>query len=227
MTASSRLTSLRNAFVTGLVLLAPLAVTWLVFSWLTEKVGGSFRPVFSFFVPDNLLSHPSLDLVWNLLATLTVICLVTLLGYISRYVFSHFFGQVAERIIQSIPGVGTLYNTVKQIVETFGSQSRNVFSKVVLVEFPRKGVWSIGFLTSKAQGEPQARTTEEVWSVFVPTTPNPTSGFLVLFPKRDILELDMSVGDGMKMIISGGAVIPPWSTQGSSDVPEAPVPPKA
>jgi uncharacterized membrane protein len=219
MAAVSRLTSVRNAFVTGLLLLAPLAVTWIVFSWLVGQVGGGFRPVFFFFVPERLLAQPGLDVIWNLLATLVVILLVTLLGYISRYVFSHFFGLVAERIIQSVPGVSTVYNTVKQIVETFGSQSRNVFSKVVLVEFPRKGVWSIGFLTNKAQGEPQARTTAEVWSVFVPTTPNPTSGFLVLFPKGDIIELDMSVGDGMKMIISGGTVAPPWAAPVSGATP--------
>jgi uncharacterized membrane protein len=222
MAAVSRLTSVRNAFVTGLLLLAPLAVTWVVFSWLVGQVGGGFRPVFFFFVPERLLAQPGLDVIWNLLATLVVILLVTLLGYISRYVFSHFFGQVAERIIQSVPGVSTVYNTVKQIVETFGSQSRNVFSKVVLVEFPRKGVWSIGFLTNKAQGEPQARTTAEVWSVFVPTTPNPTSGFLVLFPKNDIIELDMSVGDGMKMIISGGTVAPPWPAPVSAATPPEP-----
>jgi len=210
MAAATRLTSFRNAFVTGLVLLAPLAVTWVVFSWLLGQVGGGFRPIFFFFVPDNLLAHPSLDIVWNLLATLIVIFLVTLLGYVSRYVFSHFFGQVAERIIQSIPGVSTVYSTVKQIVETFGSQSRNVFSKVVMIEFPRKGVWSLGFLTSKAQGEPQARTADDIWTVFVPTTPNPTTGFLILLPRRDIIELDMSVGDGMKLIISGGTVVPPW-----------------
>ena len=133
MAAVSRLTSVRNAFVTGLLLLAPLAVTWVVFSWLVGQVGGGFRPVFFFFVPERLLAQPGLDVIWNLLATLVVILLVTLLGYISRYVFSHFFGQVAERIIKSVPGVSTVYNTVKQIVETFGAQSRSVFSKVVLV----------------------------------------------------------------------------------------------
>ena len=85
-----------------------------------------------------------------------------------------------------------------------------LFSKAVMVEFPRKGLWSIGFLTNKAQGEPQAKTTEEVWTVFVPTTPNPTTGFLVMLPERDIVPLDMSVGEAMKMIISGGAVVPPW-----------------
>jgi len=80
----------------------------------------------------------------------------------------------------------------------------------VLVEFPRKGTWAMGFLTNRVQGEPQSRAGGEVWTVFVPTTPNPTSGFLIMLPPADIVELEMTVGEGMKMIISGGAVVPPW-----------------
>lgn len=206
----TRLASLRNAFITGLLLLAPIAVTWLVFSWLVEKVGGGFRDIFFFYVPESLRNHPSLGVVWDILSTLIVIVLVTLLGYFSRLFLTRYFGGVAERFILSIPGIGTVYSTVKQIVDTFSTQNRNLFSKVVLVEFPRAGVYSIGFLTNKAQGEPQAKTTEEVWTVFVPTTPNPTSGFLIMVPRSAVTELEMSVGDGMKMVISGGSVVPPW-----------------
>ena len=128
----------------------------------------------------------------------------------SSYVFGKYFLSVGERAIQRIPGVGAVYNSVKQIVATFGTQNRNLFSKVVLVEFPRKGVWTLGFLTNKQQGEAQSLTGAETWTVFVPTTPNPTSGFLLMLPKHEITELEMSVGDGMKMIISGGAVVPTW-----------------
>jgi uncharacterized membrane protein len=85
-----------------------------------------------------------------------------------------------------------------------------MFNKVVLVEFPRKGCWTIGFLTNTVQGEAQAKSDRDVWTVFVPTTPNPTSGFLLMLPRSEIVELDMPVGEGMKMIISGGAVVPPW-----------------
>lgn len=215
--------SLRNAFLSGLVMLAPLAVTWIVFSALFEKVGGGFRDTFFFFVPEALRKHPSLDLIWNILATLIVFALVTVLGYVSRYVLGKYFGGLAERFIQSIPGIGHVYNTVKQIVATFSAQHRQLFSKVVLIEFPRNGVYSIGFLTNKTQGEPQVKTAAELWTVFVPTTPNPTSGFLLLLPKEQIIELEMSVGDGMKMIISGGAVVPP--TSGASQ-PPIPVPAK-
>lgn len=215
--AETRLASLRNAFFTGLLLLAPVAVTWLVFSWLVERVGGGFRDIFFFYVPEVLRNNPSLAVGWDVLSTLIVIVLVTVLGYVSRLFLGKYFGAVAERFILNIPGIGTVYSTVKQIVDTFSSQNRSVFSKVVLVQFPRAGMYSVGFLTNKAQGEPQARTKDEVWTVFIPTTPNPTTGFLVMLPREEILELEMSVGDGMKMIISGGTVVPPWpATDGAA-----------
>ncbi len=213
--AETRFASLRNAFLTGLLLLAPIAVTWLVFSWLVDRVGGGFRDIFFFYVPDTLRNQPSLGVLWNLLSTLLVIVLVTFLGYFSRLFLSRYFGGMAERFISGIPGIGTVYTTVRQIVDTLSSQNRNLFSKVVLVQFPRVGMYSVGFLTNKAQGEPQAKTKDEVWTLFVPTTPNPTTGFLIMLPKSEIIELDMSVGDGMKMVFSGGAVVPPWPANGA------------
>jgi uncharacterized membrane protein len=206
---SSRVISLRNAFLSGLVMLAPLTITWIVFSALFEKVGGGFRPYLIPYLPEAWRDY---DILWNILVTLVVVVIVTLLGYISRYVLGKYFGGLAERFILTIPGVSNVYNTVKQIVSTFSAQHRQLFSKVVLVEFPRPGVYSIGFLTNKTQGEVQARAGAELWTVFVPTSPNPTSGFLLLLPKEQITELDMSVGDGMKMVISGGAVTPPWTS---------------
>lgn len=211
--AESRLITLRNAFISGLILLAPIAVTWLVFRWLVETVGGTFRPVFSLVVREDLLDHRTWGILWDILSTAIVIVLVTLLGFISRLFLGKFILAGAERLVQGIPGISAVYNTVKQIVNTFSSSNRNVFSRVVLVQFPRAGLYSVGFLTSKVQGEPQVKTADEVWSVFVPTTPNPTTGFLILLPRSDIIELDMSVGDGMKMIISGGSVVPPWPPQ--------------
>ncbi|ATC63270.1 hypothetical protein CMV30_04485 [Nibricoccus aquaticus] len=206
----SRFATLRNAFLSGLLLLTPITITWIVFSALFERVGGGFRDYFFFFVPADLRDHESLRIVWNIVATFIIIVLITLLGWVSRYVLGQYFGSLAERFVQNIPGVSAVYNTVKQIVDTFGTQNRNLFNKVVLVEFPRPGVRTIGFLTNKTQGEPSARTGLELLTVFVPTTPNPTGGYLLLFPKNEVIELDMPVGEAMKMIISGGAVIPPW-----------------
>ncbi|MBP9913240.1 MAG: DUF502 domain-containing protein [Opitutaceae bacterium] len=203
----SRLITFRNAFLTGLLLLAPLVVTLWALRTIIDMVGGTFRPLYESYLPVALQKIPFL---WDLLATFAVILLVTALGYLSRYVFGKYVLTITERFMLGIPGLNAVYTTVKQIVDTFGSQKRNLFNKVVLVEFPRKGSWVIGFLTNRVQGEAQLKTAEEVWTVFVPTTPNPTSGFLLLLPQQDIVELEMSVGEGMKMIISGGAVMPPW-----------------
>jgi uncharacterized membrane protein len=214
--SASRLITFRNAFLSGALLLAPLIVTIWAFKTIIDVVGGTFRPLYEHTLPESLQRIP---LLWDFLATLVVLLLVTGLGYLSSYVLGKYFLSVAERAIQRIPGIGTVYLSVKQIVATFGTQNRNLFNKVVLVEFPRKGIWTIGFLTNKQQGEPQTRAGAETWTVFVPTTPNPTSGFLVMLPQQEILELEMSVGDGMKMIISGGAVVPPWPTvQKATDV---------
>lgn len=206
----SRYVAIRNAFFSGLILVAPLCLTIWVFSKIIDFVGGTFKPLFLVFVPEGLRDRQGLDAVWSILATLIVMALVTLLGYVSRYVFGKFFFSIGDRFVQTIPGVNAVYNTVRQIVNTFSSQSRHMFNKVVLVQFPRDGCWTIGFLTNTVQGEAQAKAGPDVWTVFVPTTPNPTSGFLLMLPKSEIVELDMPVGEGMKMIISGGAVVPTW-----------------
>ena len=211
----SRLVTFRNAFISGALLLAPLIVTVWAFAQIIALVGGTVRPLFFDRLPATLRDLPFL---WDVVSTISVVLIVTALGYVSRYVFGKFFVSIGERFMLSIPGVSAVYNTVKQIVDTFGTQNKNLFNQVVLVEFPRPGIWAIGFLTNKTQGEAQAKTAEEVWTVFVPTTPNPTSGFLMLFPTRDIIPLEMSVGEGMKMIISGGAVVPPWPAVKAADL---------
>jgi uncharacterized membrane protein len=205
--STSRLITFRNAFLSGALLLAPLVVTIWAFRTIIDIVGGTFRPLYEHYLPQSLQRVP---LLWDSLATIVVVLLVTALGFLSSYVFGKYFLSIGERAIQRIPGIGVVYNSVKQIVATFGTQNRNLFNKVVLVEFPRKGIWTLGFLTNKQQGEPQTRAGAETWTVFVPTTPNPTSGFLIMLSRQEIMELEMSVGDGMKMIISGGAVVPAW-----------------
>lgn len=209
--SASRLITFRNAFLSGVLMLAPLVVTVWAFSAIVDAVGGKLWPFYQAHLPEALREIPFL---WHSLATVVILLLVTALGYLSHYVFGRFFLSLFERAVQKIPGVGAVYNSVRQIVATFGTQNRNLFNKVVLVEFPRKGVWTLGFLTNKAQGEPQTLAGTDTWTVFVPTTPNPTSGFLLMLPRHEIVELEMSVGEGMKMIISGGAVVPPWPPTG-------------
>lgn len=214
---ASRLITFRNAFFSGALLLAPLWATVWVFRNIIDFVGGTFRPLYDAYLPKYLQGY---GVLWDLLSTVVVLLIVTLLGYVSQYFLGKIMLRAVERLVESIPGAGAVYNAVKQIVATFGSERRNLFSKVVLVEFPRKGAWTLGFLTNKQQGEAHLIAGAETWTVFVPTTPNPTSGFLLMLPRHEIVELEMSVGDGMKMIISGGAVIPPWPMADRGRMPE-------
>ncbi|RME72152.1 MAG: DUF502 domain-containing protein [Verrucomicrobia bacterium] len=206
----SAFTSLRRAFVAGVIVLTPIGVTVFVLSWLVNMIGGRYSRYLFFWLPEDLLNKQQLALVWNIAATIIVLLAITLLGFLSRYVVTRFFFNAAEKLMRRVPLISVIYTTVKQIVDTFSAQQRAVFDKVVLVPFPREGSYAIGFLTSRSGGEVQARTAEDVWNVFIPTTPNPTSGFLILVPRQQIRELDMTVGEGMKLIISGGAVVPPW-----------------
>lgn len=204
------LKSLRNAFLSGLLLLAPLGVTLFVIYFLVGKIGEPASAFFFSYVPQEYRGNLIVQQLLNFLSTFIVLFLVTLLGYLSKFVFGKLIVQYIERIMTSLPLVKTVYSTVKQIIDTFTSQKKAVFQKVVLLEFPRRGMYAIGFLTSDGKGEIQERTKENVVNVFLPTTPNPTSGYLVMVPENDIMYLDMPVADGMKLIISGGAVVPPY-----------------
>lgn len=204
----TRFTSLRNAFLTGLLLVAPLVVTVWALRLIIGFVGGSITPLFSPYLPEALSHLP--NIVWDVLTTVIVLGLVTLLGFVSHLFLGQFFGAMGERLIQSIPGIGGFYNSVKQFIETFGAKDRTQFSKVVLVQFPRSGAYTIGFLTNTAQGEPHGLLASEHWAVFVPTCPSPVNGFFMYLPRSEIIELEMSVGDGMKTVISCGAVLPSW-----------------
>ena len=227
MPTPTKLTSFRNAFLSGLVLLAPLAVTWVVFTWLVDRVGGQFKPLFFFAVPETLRNNPNLTLLWDISATVLVILLIAILGFVSRWVLTRYFTQLTERFINNIPGIGAVYRTVKQIVDTFSAQKRNVFEKVVMVEYPAPGSFVLGFLTNRANGEVQSRTEHEMWTVFVPTTPNPTSGLLIFYQKKNVIEMDMSVSEAMKLIISGGSVVPPWPATDSPTLSEGETKPVA
>ncbi len=206
---ATRFQSLRNAFLTGLLVVAPLVVTVWALRVIIGILGGSITPLFSPYLPGVLSHLPSI--VWDVLTTVIVLALVTLLGYLSHLFLGQFVGAMGERLIQSIPGIGGFYNSVKQFIETFGARDRTQFSKVVLVQFPRPGAYTIGFLTNTGRGEPHGHLAGEHWAVFVPTCPSPVNGFFMYLPREQIIELDMSVGDGMKTVISCGAVLPSWS----------------
>src|SRR5258708_8403651 len=210
----SRFKSLRNAFFSGVLLVAPLVATVWAVLIVISLAGGSIRPLFSPSLPAALGHLP--NIVWDVITTVVVLGLITLLGYVSHLFLGQFVGALGERLIQGIPGIGGFYHSVKQFIDTFGAKDRMQFSKVVLVQFPRAGADTIGFVTNTSRGEPHQHLAKEHWAVFVPTCPSPVNGFFMYLPRTEIIELDMSVGDGMKTVISCGAVLPSWSDAASA-----------
>ena len=154
-----------------------------------------------------------LETLLALIGLVVGVITLTLLGYLSKYLLGKVFISTTEKVLDKVPFLNAVYRSVKQIVETFGRENRAVFKEVCLVEYPRKGCYALGFITADASSHVQEKVGDHMIYVFVPTTPNPTSGFLLLVPREEIYKLDVSVGDGMKMLISGGAVVPPANPQ--------------
>lgn len=223
--------SLRNNFLAGFFVLLPFAVTIAVVQFILQKIGGGPSVFlheyvlikynllganqgqdFDTYVKENIVIGYTLKFI----STLVVCAIIAILGFFSRYFIGKFFVGLTDRIVSNVPVINTIYNTAKQIVQTFSTEKRAVFQKVVLIEYPKSNSFAIGFLTGKADGEIPARAeVGTLLNIFIPTTPNPTSGFLLMLPEKDVKQLDMTVGDAMKLIISGGAVIPEWDKKDS------------
>ena len=180
----------------------------IVIRFLLDTIGTPASKYFFWFLDPEFRTMPIVQIGLESISVLVVLLLITLLGYSSRIFIGRFILNSMERLLDRVPFISTVYRSVKQIVQTFSQQKKAVFQEVVLIEYPRKRCYVLGFLTSTAKGETQDVTGEHIVNVFVPTTPNPTSGFLLMLPEDDITRLEMSIPDGMKLIISGGAVVP-------------------
>lgn len=196
---------LRRYLVAGILFWVPVGVTLFVLRVLVDLMDRSLLLLPMKYRPEQLFGFniPGLGIILTLLVLLLTGVLAA--NYLGRQMVSFW-----ESILHRIPLVRSIYSGAKQVAETLFSDSSQSFKKVLLIEYPRKGLWSLAFLTSDRLEEVQGRTEKEVICVFVPTTPNPTSGFIILVPKDDVVELDMEVEQALKMIISLGVVVPPW-----------------
>ena len=194
---------LRKYLIAGLLVWLPLAATVFVIRVLITLMDRTILLIPPEFRPENMLgfSIPGFGVIVGI-----TILLIT--GMFAANLFGRKLVAFWEAILGRIPLVRSIYSSFKQVTETLLSSKSKSFRKVVLVEYPRKGAWCMGFLTNKGIGVASKSSGQDLMSVFVPTTPNPTSGFIVMFPAADILELDLSVEDGFKYIISMGVVIP-------------------
>jgi len=196
-----------NNFFTGLVLLLPLIITVWFVRFLLVKLNDLLLDPGTKFL-GSLFPQPFLALPFKILILFIIILIVTLFGLATKNILGRGIFIFFEQFISKLPLVGKVYSGTKDISSAFLSTQKRVFSKVVLVEFPQKGSYALGFITSEIKGEIQERTKEEVINVYVPTTPNPTSGFLLFVPKNELRVLNMSVEDGLKLVISGGILSP-------------------
>jgi len=216
---------LRRYIIAGLLIWLPLGVTLLVFKLLVGLVEQLIALVPRQYHPESLLGLeiPYFDVILTVIAMFVITVLTGL-------IVTNFFGRklvgLWESILGRIPVVRSIYQSAKQIAETVFSSTGKSFRKVLLIEYPRKGLYTLAFQTGNSAGEVQAKTGEEVTTVFIPTTPNPTSGFIILVPTKDVIELDMNVDEALKMVISLGMVEPQWpqapkSLETSENKPDA------
>ncbi len=197
------MSALRRYIMAGLLVWLPLGVTILVVKMLVDLMDRSLLLLPARYQPEQLLGMhiPGLGVI-------VAVTVVLSTGIVVANLFGRKLVTAWESLLARIPLVRSVYSAVKQIAETMFSSNGQSFRKVLLVEYPRKGLWTLAFQTGTEVGEAQRKTGREVINIYVPTTPNPTSGFFLMVPREEVVELDMSVDEGLRMIISMGAVVP-------------------
>jgi uncharacterized membrane protein len=193
-------------FFNGIVLLLPIVVTAALIRFFVISLNNVvLEPLLKFFLPiaGGMRVYAAKTLIF-----LIVILAVAAIGWGAKIIVINRLFSLGERLLLKVPVMGRVYNAAKQIFSAFFGQGKTVFKQVVMVEYPRKGVYSIGFSTGVSKGEISEVLGEEGVNVFVPTTPNPTSGVFLVVPRKDVHFLNMGIEDGMKLVVSGGSVSP-------------------
>lgn len=199
---------LKNDLIAGLLVVIPLATTiWLtitVANWVVNLLTQIPKQVNPFDGLDPILTN-----LLNLLVGLAVpLMCIMIIGLMARNIAGRWLLDLGEQILQSIPLAGSVYKTLQQILETLFKDSKSKFRRVVMVEYPRQGIWSLGFVTGTLSNSLQSHLPKPMLNVFIPTTPNPTSGWYAIIPEDEVINLPISIEDAFKVLISGGIVSP-------------------
>lgn len=205
----------RANFATGLVIVLPGVISIALLVWLFFTIS-NITDTLLIFIPKTITHQNNGDgpmyWYWRLVALLVAILLISAAGRLARNYFGKKMIEWVERALMHVPLLNKFYGAIRQVNEAFTTGKKGSFKTVVLVEFPREGMHTIGFITSEQHNEVQQKMKEKVVCVFVPTTPNPTSGFLILVPEEKVTKLDMSVAEGIKYIVSLGSIFPEHGT---------------
>jgi uncharacterized membrane protein len=212
---------LKNDLIAGLLVVIPLATTiWLTITiarWVIDLLTRIPKQINPFDGLDPLLMN-FLNLVVGLAVPLAFILLI---GLMARNIAGRWLLDLGEKILESIPLAGSVYKTLQQILETLFKDSKTKFRRVVMIEYPRQGVWSIGFVTGTLSNQLQSHLTKPMLNVFIPTTPNPTSGWYAIVPEEEVINLAISIEDAFKVLISGGIVNPNLPTSVPLALPQS------
>lgn len=203
---------MKRYFVAGLLVWLPLAITIWVLSWLLGAFDGIFSALLTALealLPESIAGSLGQLRRIPFLSVLVLGGILLATGVFATNIFGAWWVQQWDRLLHKIPIVKSIYSSVRQVSDTLFSSSGNAFREAVLVQYPRQGSWTIAFVTGRPGGEVAARLPGDYVSVYVPTTPNPTSGFFLMMPRADVLELRMSVDEALKYVISMGVVAPP------------------
>lgn len=195
---------IRGYFLAGIAVTAPIAITFYLTFAFISLVDRSVAQLFPETLSEGIfggLDIPGLGFV-------TALIFFVLIGFLATNFLGRFFIRLYESILDRMPVIRNIYGAVKQIFETVMATQSTAFREVIMFEYPRKGLWAIGFVTGTSEGEVQTQIKSETLNVFVPTTPNPTSGFLIFVPKKDVIYLNMSVEEGVKLVVSAGIIAP-------------------
>lgn len=196
----------RRNFFTGLLTLLPLVITLALITWFFKKIDNIIIGQLVNLLPKNWIESVPAKIFWKLISLSIVIVSITFIGIITRNVLVKKILELAEKIVVKVPLVNKIYTTAKEIRDTFVGRKRG-FNRVVLVEYPRKGIYTIGFVVNPtAPNEVGEHLAQSALTIFLPTTPNPTSGLLIFVPERETVPLKISIQDTMKLIISGGTI---------------------
>lgn len=198
--------SARISFFAGLLAVVPIAGSVLVLLWVFNTLTNVLLPEF---LRDKIEQLPYPEFLFRLLALVLFLVLVTGVGWVTRLVIGKELHALVESVMGRVPLLNRIYGFMREVSQTMLAGKKTVFQRVVLVEYPRAGIYSLGFVTNEDSGEAEVRLRKNLISVFFPTTPNPTSGWLALIPRDQIIEMDMGVAEAIKMIISGGTIVPP------------------
>ena len=198
------LARMRNYFITGIIVVAPVSLTIYLVSLIINVIDQQILPL----LPERYRPESYLPFAVPGLGVVIAVVALTLVGWLTTGLVGRTVVRVGETALQRMPVVRSIHSALKQIFETVFGQGSRAFRDVVLIPYPRPGCWAIGFATGTTRGEVREAIGDEVVNVFLPTTPNPTSGYLLFLPRKDVLFLEMTVEQGIKLVISGGVVTP-------------------